>query len=167
MNLEGFTLHRPGAYIPEDIGSADLIDVIYEGEKSLAVWVMTGLQVDWGRCFHYRKTVLPITEAAAMIRGPGNDPRESGFIKAERYVAAGPDRTPVDPGAHYRCEIGGVKVDPFRMAEVIGITDPVQFTIFKKAWRMGSSVKDKRQDLLDIISAAKRGIEMINELEKQ
>ncbi len=69
----------------------------------------------------------------------------------------------VDQGSHYRGFWKGLKLDPFRLAAIIGITCPIQFTIFKKAWRMGTSVKDRRQDLLDIISAAERGIEIMDE----
>jgi hypothetical protein len=68
-----------------------------------------------------------------------------------------------DPGAHYRYEYKGIKLDPARIARIYGVTDGMIFTILKKCLRMGRAHKDKRQDLLDIISAAKRELEMMDE----
>lgn len=68
-----------------------------------------------------------------------------------------------DPGQHYRKYYRGIQLDPFRLEAALGGMDAVQFTIFKKAMRMGSAAKDRRQDLLDIISAAERGLEMMLE----
>lgn len=68
-----------------------------------------------------------------------------------------------DPGQHYRYEYKGVKLDPFRIAMVYGITDFGQQTILKKALRMGTAHKDRQQDLKDIICAAERMLEMMNE----
>lgn len=69
----------------------------------------------------------------------------------------------VDPGAHYRYEFKGVKIDPARIAKVYKIEDGMVFTILKKTLRMGRAHKDKRQDLLDIINAAQRELEMMAE----
>ena len=68
-----------------------------------------------------------------------------------------------DPGEHYRFSYKGIKLDPFRIAKIYGITDFGQATILKKALRMGTAHKDREQDLRDIISAAERMIEMIAE----
>lgn len=68
-----------------------------------------------------------------------------------------------DAGAHYRYEYKGIKLDPFRIAKIYGITDFGQQTILKKALRMGTAHKDRKQDLKDIICAAERMLEMIGE----
>lgn len=69
-----------------------------------------------------------------------------------------------DPGAHYRYTYKGIKLDPFRICQIYEVYDfPLQ-TIIKKALRAGErGQKSKRQDLLDIISAAERAIEMLDE----
>lgn len=86
----------------------------------------------------------------------------------------------VDPGAHYRHEIkvrlseqdiaNGfvvVKLDPFRIASVYRMTSFALMTVLKKCLKAGErGHKDKRQDLLDIISAAQRELEIIDEDEK-
>lgn len=69
-----------------------------------------------------------------------------------------------DPGAHYRYTYKGIKLDPFRIAQIYGVTDFAQLTILKKVLCAGNrGAKDKRQDLLDIISAAQRAIEIMDE----
>lgn len=69
-----------------------------------------------------------------------------------------------DPGAHYRYEYRGIKLDPFRIAHIYGMTDNALFTILKKCLRAGrGGHKNLRQDLLDIINAAQRRLEMLDE----
>ncbi|MGZ5029038.1 MAG: hypothetical protein ACXWAT_00765 [Methylobacter sp.] len=69
-----------------------------------------------------------------------------------------------DPGAHYRYSYKGIKLDPFRIAKIYGMTDFELMTILKKVLKAGErGHKDKRQDLRDIISAANRAIEIIDE----
>lgn len=85
-----------------------------------------------------------------------------------------------DPGAHYRhnlrvkvtqedLELGyvDVQLDPYRIALVYEMTDHMEFFILKKNLRMGSAHKNKRQELLDIIDAANRRIEVLNEAEDE
>jgi len=68
-----------------------------------------------------------------------------------------------DAGEHYRYVYKGVKLDPFRIAAVYGMTDPALFTILKKVLRGGRAHKDLKQDLVDIISSAERKLEMMEE----
>lgn len=68
-----------------------------------------------------------------------------------------------DPGKHYRFSYKGIKLDPFRLARVYKVTNPAQFTILKKSIRMGTGGKSKEQDLRDIISAAERELELMQE----
>lgn len=68
-----------------------------------------------------------------------------------------------DPGAHYRIALNGIEIDPYRIALAYGVTDHMEFSILKKILRGGRSIKDKRQELLDIINAAQRRLEILNE----
>lgn len=57
-----------------------------------------------------------------------------------------------------------IKLDPYRIAEIYGMTDFALMTILKKTLCAGNrGHKDLKQDLLDIITAAKRRIEMLDE----
>jgi hypothetical protein len=68
-----------------------------------------------------------------------------------------------DPGLHYRYEYKGIKLDPYRIAEIYRLNDPALFTILKKTLRAGRAHKDLCQDLKDIINAAERRLEMLIE----
>ena len=80
-----------------------------------------------------------------------------------------------DPGQHYRCkkritltktdiENGFVEADysPYAIALAWGMTDHMEFFILKKDLRMGRSLKDKRQEMLDIINAANERIKFLD-----
>ena len=80
-----------------------------------------------------------------------------------------------DPGAHYRKffpvtitdrdahnGVVNIEADPYAIALLYDINDGMHFTILKKILRCGKSIKDERQDLLDIISAAERRIREID-----
>ena len=63
-----------------------------------------------------------------------------------------------------RKEYKGIKIDPFRIASIYGMTSFGMMTILKKCLCAGErGYKDKKQDLLDIINAAQREIEMLEE----
>lgn len=66
-----------------------------------------------------------------------------------------------DTGRHYRFMHNGINIDPAWIEKVCGPMTGMQFTILKKAIRMGTAHKDKRQDLLDIIGAAQRELELM------
>ena len=68
-----------------------------------------------------------------------------------------------DAGKHYRYSYKGINLDPFRIAEIYGITDFALLTILKKTLRGGRAHKDLKQDLKDIICAAERKLEMMEE----
>ena len=82
-----------------------------------------------------------------------------------------------DPGKHYRFEYKVclteqdkknehviVKLDPFRIAQIYGMTSFALMTVLKKCLCTGNrGHKDKKQDLLDIISAANRELEILKE----
>lgn len=68
-----------------------------------------------------------------------------------------------DAGLHYRKKYKGIKLDPIRIAEIYKINS-VQFTILKKVLVTGKrGYKDVVQDYKDIINAASRALEMIEE----
>ncbi len=69
-----------------------------------------------------------------------------------------------DTGKHYRFTYKGIKLDPCRICEVYGVTHGMQHAIVKKALMAGRrGHKDKIHDIKDIITAANRWLEMINE----
>ena len=71
-----------------------------------------------------------------------------------------------DTGAHYRNFYRGIQLDPFRLARVLNL-DAAQFTVLKKITRGGDGgYKSSKQDWLDVIGAAERAIEMIDEDEE-
>jgi len=73
-----------------------------------------------------------------------------------------------DPGAHYRHEFKGVKLDPFRIAYAYMMKSFAMMTILKKCLCAGNrGHKDYKTDLLDIISAAQREIEILEEDNEQ
>tara|TARA_R110000822_G_scaffold68587_10_gene166907 strand:+ start:1355 stop:1993 length:639 start_codon:yes stop_codon:yes gene_type:complete len=68
-----------------------------------------------------------------------------------------------DAGLHYRKKYKGIKLDPFRIAQIYNL-DGIQLTILKKTLVTGErGSKDILQDYKDIINAATRAIEMIEE----
>jgi hypothetical protein len=69
-----------------------------------------------------------------------------------------------DPGAHYRYEYKGIKLDPARIVTVYGCKNLMAGTIVKKALCAGNrGHKNELEDIEDIISAAKRWKEMVLE----
>ena len=68
-----------------------------------------------------------------------------------------------DSGKHYRNEFKGVKLDPYRILKVCGITDPAQQHAIKKLLRAGKSVKSFEQDIQEVIDTLERLKEMIAE----
>jgi len=72
-----------------------------------------------------------------------------------------------DPGAHYRFMYKGIKLDPFRIARVYRMKSFAMMTILKKCLCAGDrGHKDYKQDLLDIISACNRELEILEEDEE-
>jgi len=69
-----------------------------------------------------------------------------------------------DAGAHYRYSFCGINLDPFRIASIYEMQSFAMMTILKKCLCAGSrGHKDYQQDLVDIINAAERELEIINE----
>lgn len=69
-----------------------------------------------------------------------------------------------DTGSHYRFEYKGIKLDPFRISQIYGMTSFAMMTILKKCLCAGNRGHNSyREDLLDIINAAQREIEIIDE----
>lgn len=72
--------------------------------------------------------------------------------------------TVVDVGQHYRYEYKGIKIDPFRIAQIYNIQDFALQTALKKILCAGNrGFKDLRQDLLDVRCAIDRKLEMMME----
>lgn len=69
-----------------------------------------------------------------------------------------------DAGAHYRFEYHGVKLDPYRIADIYRISNHAQFSALKKILCAGNrGKKDLVQDLIEAKAAIDRWLEMIVE----
>ena len=70
----------------------------------------------------------------------------------------------IDQGKHYRYEYKGIKLDPARICVIYNQTDLLLATIVKKALCAGNrGHKSFEEDLKDIICAARRRLEMLEE----
>lgn len=68
---------------------------------------------------------------------------------------------PVDPSLDpYRAPWRGFLFDPYLVARIFGISDPILFQVLKKALRFGRKHKTAREDAEEIISSMKRWLEM-------
>lgn len=66
-------------------------------------------------------------------------------------------------GKHYKFKYRGVKIDPYRIFKVYGISDPAQQHAIKKLLRAGKSVKELTEDIDEVIATLSRWKEMIEE----
>jgi len=73
-----------------------------------------------------------------------------------------------DTGSHYRFKYKGINLDPARICTIYNQTDMLLATIAKKSLCAGNrGHKSLEQDLKDIITAAERRLEMIEEDENE
>lgn len=63
----------------------------------------------------------------------------------------------------YDCTYKGIKLDPYRILEVYGITHPAQQHAIKKLLRAGKSVKNLKTDIEEIIATLNRWLCMLEE----
>jgi len=63
----------------------------------------------------------------------------------------------IDP---YKVQVGGVTLDPYMIASIYGINDPIIFQMIKKLLRFGRKHKDAAQDVVDTITSAIRWLEI-------
>lgn len=72
-----------------------------------------------------------------------------------------------DSGAHYRYEYKGIKLDPYRIAEIYNLRDHALFSVLKKILAAGTrGGKDYKQDIIDSRDALNRKLEMLAEDEE-
>ena len=64
---------------------------------------------------------------------------------------------------HYQYSYKGIKLDPYRILSVYGVTCPAMQHAIKKLLRAGNSVKDLEQDIQEVIDTLKRKLEMLKE----
>lgn len=67
---------------------------------------------------------------------------------------------------HYKFFFNRVKLDPYRIMQVYGITHPAQQHAVKKLLRAGRSIKSLSQDIDEVILTLTRWKEMIHEEEQ-
>lgn len=68
-----------------------------------------------------------------------------------------------DSGKHYRYSYRQIKLDPYRIIAIYGITHPAHQHALKKLLRAGKSVKSLRQDIKEVQDALTRWLEMLDE----
>lgn len=64
---------------------------------------------------------------------------------------------------HYSFEYKGVRMDPYRIFKIYGITDPAQQHAIKKLLRAGQSTKSLKQDIAETILTLNRWLDMMEE----
>ena len=64
---------------------------------------------------------------------------------------------------HYQFTYKGIKLDPYRILKVYGISDPAQQHAIKKLLRAGESVKPLKEDIKEVILSLTRWLEMLEE----
>lgn len=64
---------------------------------------------------------------------------------------------------HYAHTYQGIKIDPYRICDLYGITHPAQQHAIKKLLRAGRSIKSLEQDIDEVILCLQRWQEMISE----
>ena len=64
---------------------------------------------------------------------------------------------------HYQYSYKGIKLDPYRILSIYGVTCPAMQHAIKKLLRAGNSVKDLEQDIQEVIDTLKRKLEMLKE----
>lgn len=70
-----------------------------------------------------------------------------------------------DPGRYYNVKLYGVKLDPYRLADLLGIDSHPLFHAWKKIGWSGkrSGEKSKRRDIEEAVAALNRWLEMTDE----
>ncbi len=63
----------------------------------------------------------------------------------------------IDP---YNIKFHGEVLDPYRVADLFGIKDPIVFQMLKKILRFGRKHKSQKQDVIDTITSAIRWLEI-------
>lgn len=64
---------------------------------------------------------------------------------------------------YYDKQIGGMRLDPYRIATIYGITHPAHFHAMKKILRAGEGAKDLETDIDETIRTLERWKDMIAE----
>ena len=132
-----------------------------------------GCQADWNDTELGLENLLLSDSATAQVRERHDELSREALAKAlDRHTVQSQDAHQLnrsiavpskDAGEHYRYTYKGIKLDPFRICDIYGITDLGQGTIVKKGLRLGTAHKDRMQDLLDIRCCVDRMIEMMGE----
>ena len=66
-------------------------------------------------------------------------------------------------GAHYNFTYKNIKVDPYRIFEIYGITNAAQQHAIKKLLRAGKSIKTLEQDIHEVKVTLTRWQDMLEE----
>lgn len=74
-----------------------------------------------------------------------------------------PGEIAVDPGAHYRREYRGVKLDPYRIGMVYEVAHPIAFHMLKKLLRGTSKGHAEAELVAELKDCVRRWEEMLSE----
>lgn len=106
------------------------------------------------------------TDPLGMYGPAPGDPRAltaGEMSDAARYFGGFGKSAERDSGKHYRYSYRQIKLDPYRIIAVYGITHPAHQHALKKLLRAGKSIKSLRQDIKEVQDALARWLEMLDE----
>lgn len=93
--------------------------------------------------------------------------KENGYINdhlQDRPCLLKKEAMKCDSGSHYRKYYKGIQLDPYRIADVYGMTDHALFSALKKILAAGQrGNKDSQRDITEARDALNRKLEMITE----
>ena len=64
---------------------------------------------------------------------------------------------------YYHEDYKGIRMDPYRILDVWGITHPAQQHAIKKLLRAGRGGKELRQDIAEVVESLERWLDMLGE----
>jgi len=106
----------------------------------------------WRESFEFTETEKQQIEDYAVAE---NEPLSDVLARHPEHIADASKM--IDP---YKVQVGGVTLDPYMIASIYGINDPIIFQMLKKLLRFGRKHKDEAQDVIDTITSAIRWLEI-------
>jgi len=119
----------------------------------------------WSRCREYGKmTMLDHPPYADDWRDsllewvdPQGEPLADVLARHPEHIADTSKMIEVDP---YKVQIGGVTLDPYMIASLYQINDPIIFQMLKKLLRLGRKHKSESKDVVECITSGIRWLEI-------
>jgi hypothetical protein len=105
----------------------------------------------------------PVAYRSRLLGPQDGEALAKSILRAEIESAAHLLERSEKLGAHYDYTYKGIKLDPYRIFKVYGITDPAQQHAAKKILRAGQSIKNLKRDIREVIATCERWLEMLEE----